>query len=261
MVIRRMAKAHASILALGALSLLNACRGETSNKPPVHIVLDMDFQQKLKAQSEFDFEGWTDHRGARPPVAHTLARGGKVAGSPPGEYYVPAVGEIFASFDADSDGKLNRMEVKNLPFSRFRVFTLADRDGDRLLDRNEVAAISAIYTHTNADGSFVENNPLPATPEILQRGRERFNIHCGVCHGLDAKGGMVARRWPVAIPDLVEHSDATTRARLVSLRLGEIFDTITKGKGTMPSYAQQISVEDRWAITHYVKALQNYFNE
>jgi len=261
MVIRRMANAHASILALGALSVLGACRGEVSNQPPVHLVWDMDFQQKLKAQSESTFEGWTDHRGMRPEVAHTLARGGKVAGSDPGVYYVPAVGEIFASFDIDSDGKLNRLEVKNLPFSAFRLFHLADRDGDRLLDRNEVAAISAIYTHTNPDGSFVEKNPLPASPEVLQRGRQRFEINCGVCHGLDAKGGMVARRWPVPIPDLVEHQDAPTRARLVGLRPGEIFDTITKGKGTMPPYAQQISVDDRWAIAHYVKALQNHFNE
>jgi len=31
---------------------------------------------------------------------------------------------------------------------------------------------------------------------------------------------------------------------------------ISKGKGTMPGYAARISLEDRWAIIHYVRALQ-----
>ena len=38
--------------------------------------------------------------------------------------------------------------------------------------------------------------------------------------------------------------------------VGRIFDTITNGRGTMGPYRRQISVEDRWAIVAYVKALQ-----
>ena len=37
---------------------------------------------------------------------------------------------------------------------------------------------------------------------------------------------------------------------------GHIFHVITKGQGVMPSYAQQIQPEDRWAVIHYVRALQ-----
>ena len=50
---------------------------------------------------------------------------------------------------------------------------------------------------------------------------------------------------------------ATEEERRVSeLNDGEIFAVITEGKTTMPSYAHMASVEDRWAIIHYIRALQ-----
>ncbi|HIA72022.1 MAG TPA: cytochrome c, partial [Phycisphaerales bacterium] len=38
--------------------------------------------------------------------------------------------------------------------------------------------------------------------------------------------------------------------------VGELFNTITNGVRTMSAYASQITIEDRWAIVAYVKALQ-----
>ena len=60
---------------LAPLVLLAACRGGISEKPPVHLVDDMDFQPKLKAQSESGFAYWADGRGMRQPVPGTIARG------------------------------------------------------------------------------------------------------------------------------------------------------------------------------------------
>ena len=37
--------------------------------------------------------------------------------------------------------------------------------------------------------------------------------------------------------------------------VGQIFNTITNGVRTMPAYAKQVSVLDRWAIVAYVRAL------
>ncbi|MGK0299140.1 MAG: hypothetical protein ACI89X_000001, partial [Planctomycetota bacterium] len=59
-------------LALVALTSCDKFRGFPSEKPPVHLVLDMDFQPKVRAQSEHEFEGWTDHRGARRPVSDSF---------------------------------------------------------------------------------------------------------------------------------------------------------------------------------------------
>jgi mono/diheme cytochrome c family protein len=38
--------------------------------------------------------------------------------------------------------------------------------------------------------------------------------------------------------------------------VGHLFNSITNGIRTMPSYGSQIPVEDRWAIVAYVRALQ-----
>lgn len=248
----------ATVLVLAGL--LGGCRGEISRSPPIHPVLDMDFQQKLKAQSESTFAGWHDGRGMRAPVGATVPRGGMPAGAGPGEYYVPETNWIFQSFDANHDGVLSRLESLNSPFHRAALFARVDRNEDGVLERTEVEAGRRIWTYKNADGTYVAANPLEKTLEVLERGRQRFNINCAVCHGQSGSGGMVARRWPVPVLDLVLNQDNDQRVRLINLPPGEIFETITKGKGTMPSYAPQITVEDRWAIIHYLKALQAYFN-
>ena len=38
--------------------------------------------------------------------------------------------------------------------------------------------------------------------------------------------------------------------------MGYFFDVITNGFGTMPDYAAQVLVTDRWAIVGYIRALQ-----
>ena len=45
--------------------------------------------------------------------------------------------------------------------------------------------------------------------------------------------------------------------RLIDTPDGDIFHTISTGKGRMPSYAAQIPVADRWAIVAHVRVLQN----
>ena len=245
--------------ALVCLALLGGCRGGISKKPPIHPVLDMDFQQKLKAQSYSEFEGWDDHRGMRRPVDGTLARGGIVAGAERGDYYVPTTEQILASYDRDGSKTIDPVEAKSLVFGSRHAFSVADRNDDDVLDAAEIGAATKLYRYRNGD-AYVTENPLPVTREVLERGRERFQIYCATCHGRSAKGGIVAKRWPAPVPDLVEHPDEATRARLIGLPFGELFETITRGKATMPGYGSQIHVEDRWAIAHYLKALQQHFN-
>lgn len=59
---------------LVAVIMVAACRGSTSDKPPIHLVPNMDSQPKYKAQSESDF--FRDKSSMRLPVAGTMARGG-----------------------------------------------------------------------------------------------------------------------------------------------------------------------------------------
>jgi mono/diheme cytochrome c family protein len=54
-------------------SPLAGCRGQKSEKPPLYVFPEMDWQSKIQGQEEFAF--WTDGRGNRPPVPGTVARG------------------------------------------------------------------------------------------------------------------------------------------------------------------------------------------
>jgi mono/diheme cytochrome c family protein len=96
----------------------------------------------------------------------------------------------------------------------------------------------------------VDTFPLPITKETLDRGQERYQIFCAVCHGGTGNGdGLVVRRGFRLPPSY--HTDLMRLAPV-----GHYFDVITNGWGAMPSYAPQIPPADRWAIIAYIRALQ-----
>lgn len=92
-------------------------------------------------------------------------------------------------------------------------------------------------------------NPLPRTRASLEHGKKIFNTYCIACHGERGYGdGPVVNPFP--IPKSLQSED------MLRWKDGHLFHVITKGQGVMPSYAQQIQPEDRWAVIHYVRALQ-----
>jgi mono/diheme cytochrome c family protein len=96
----------------------------------------------------------------------------------------------------------------------------------------------------------VNEFPFAITAKELDRGEERFNIYCAMCHGQTGYGdGMIVRRGFRRPPSL--HDD-----RLRNETLGHFFDVITNGWGAMPDYSEQIPPRDRWAIIAYIRALQ-----
>jgi hypothetical protein len=198
-----MARISKTTLAVASLTLvaLTSCdkfRGFPSEKPPVHLVLDMDFQSKIRAQSEHEFAGWTDHRGARRPVSDSF-----------GNTLVVARGSLANP-------------------------KLAHRDGS---------------------SAYVTENPLATDHKFRVRGREMFSGQGG--NGKQGHG-LVGKRWAVPIPNFHFSSKEGADNRVPTMPDGEYFETITTGKGTtMPAYGARISVEDRWAIVHYVRALQS----
>lgn len=98
-----------------------------------------------------------------------------------------------------------------------------------------------------------ENAPgeRPAVDQALvQRGQERFNIHCSPCHGLDGfgQGTVVLRGYPLP-PSF--HDE-----RLRSANDQHFYAVIEKGFGKMPPYGTSVAPRDRWAIVAYIRALQ-----
>ncbi|MEE9553234.1 MAG: cytochrome c [candidate division Zixibacteria bacterium] len=112
----------------------------------------------------------------------------------------------------------------------------------------------AYFKGTDRKGNFIKNNPIGLTEDGLNRGRERFGIYCAVCHGAvgDANSIMVEKKY---LPPPTFHQD-----RLRDMPEGEIFNIISNGIRNMPSYKNQISVEDRWLIIQYLRALQKSQN-
>jgi mono/diheme cytochrome c family protein len=98
-----------------------------------------------------------------------------------------------------------------------------------------------------ADG---DGFPMPVTRQVLDRGEERFNIYCSPCHGRMGDGnGMIPSRGFRHPPSF--HTDVLRTAKT-----GHVFDVMTNGFGSMPTYAPQVPVADRWAIIAYIRALQ-----
>ena len=107
-------------------------------------------------------------------------------------------------------------------------------------------------TAANAYPDDVDTIPMQIAKTDLDRGQERYNIYCSVCHGMTGYGdGIVARRGFNKPSPASYHQE-----RLQNAPVGHFFDVMSNGWGAMPSYAAQVSVEDRWRIAAYVRALQ-----
>lgn len=92
--------------------------------------------------------------------------------------------------------------------------------------------------------------PFAATPALLERGHNRFDIYCSPCHSRLGDGqGMVVRRGFSPPPSF--HIE-----RLREAPIGHFFQVMTDGFGAMPEYAKQLSLQDRWAVAAYIRALQ-----
>jgi mono/diheme cytochrome c family protein len=116
--------------------------------------------------------------------------------------------------------------------------------------RGFLRADDAIYR--GAIGTnLVDSIPVPITAGLLERGEERYNIYCSVCHDArgDGHGAIVQHGFPQP-PSF--HLD-----RLRQAPAGHFYRVMTYGYGVMYPYAARISPQDRWAITAHIRALQS----
>lgn len=173
-------------LALLTLALLTGCRGQPSEKSPIHLVPDMDWQPKYRPMQESAF--FEDGRSMRPLVPGTIAQG----------------------------------HLKE----------------------------DAAYHQGKEGDKYLTVAPIDVDAKVLARGQERYGIYCTPCHDSAGHGqGMAVKRgFPIPL-DL-------SSERVREMPDGEIFEVIANGVRNMPSYRNQIPVEDRWAIVSWVRVLQ-----
>ncbi len=201
------------LVVLGVIVVAGS-RGGWSQKPPLEIFPDMDRQAKVKAQVPSPF--FSDGSGARPPVADTVPMGYAIPAAPAGTAGTAA---------AITPGSIQ---------SPYGVYS----SGPEYVSTGKIS------------GFWGDGIPFPVTPAVMDRGRERYQISCRVCHGGTGAGNGITRSYGFAfVATLLDD-------RIRQMPDGEIFNTITHGKNTMMSYGDKITVEDRWAIIAYVRALQ-----
>lgn len=99
--------------------------------------------------------------------------------------------------------------------------------------------------------SAAMKNPIPYSEGVLEEGKEVYENFCIHCHGENGEGnGKISENGHIlGIPSYKD--------KLKDLSEGQIFYSITYGKGLMGAHASLIDKEERWKVTHYVKLLQN----
>jgi mono/diheme cytochrome c family protein len=149
-----------------------------------------------------------------------------------------------------------RQDMHNQP--KYKPLAETDFFGDRrsarstipdTVARGQLRIDQARYTG-KLNGKDVTAIPIQITREDLDRGHDRFEIYCSPCHGRLGDGqGMIVKRGLRQPPSY--HDE-----RLVNAPIGHFFDVMTNGYGAMYSYASRVSVDDRWRIAAYIRALQ-----
>ncbi len=119
--------------------------------------------------------------------------------------------------------------------------------------QNTVQGNSVFLYGKNPDGSFADMFPLEADFELIELGREQYDIHCVTCHGPAGDGNGVTKRYGILATSY--HSD-----RLRNETDGYIYDVISNGKGLMYGLKGRMTPKERWAVVLYMRALQRSQN-
>ncbi len=207
----------AFLIAVFLVVFIAGPRGRHSPNRPIELFPDMVRQSKVKPQSPSGF--FADGIGPRRPVEGTAPMG----------YEIPH--ETAFSHVANSAGAA-RVENPSYAFAEAPDYYNTGKMGDHW-------------------GSGL---PVEVTPALLERGRQRFNINCAVCHGQTGSGNGVTSKY--GLNGIANYHDD----KYLKYPDGRIFDVITNGYNTMMGYGANIAVADRWAIVAYVRALQRAQN-
>ena len=147
------------------------------------------------------------------------------------------------------DPMITQQKVKPYRESDFWPDHIAMRAPQPGTVSREDVLVSAVATGRGPDGKPLPRIPVPVDRALLQRGRQRFDVTCAACHGTLGDGkSLVARNMSLRPPPSLHLRPQQPD--------GWYFQIATEGFGLMPSYASALTVEDRWAVVAYVRALQ-----
>jgi len=103
------------------------------------------------------------------------------------------------------------------------------------------------------NGDYVEEIPIKVNHQLMQLGKEKYEVFCQVCHGASGNGNGVTQNYGVLAGSY--HND-----RIRDMPDGQLYDVIENGKGLMYGYGDRLTAKESWAIVLYVRALQRSQN-
>ena len=116
-----------------------------------------------------------------------------------------------------------------------------------------IARGHSLYSYANTNDGHNSalknlNTDLSSSEIDLKRGKELYEIYCGICHGNKGagQGKLVKREKILGVPSYADRPITT----------GSIYHVIYYGKNSMGSYANLLNEEERWQVTAYVEALR-----
>lgn len=216
-------------------------RGQTSGSRPWHFFFDMKYQPKYSPQGESKF--FSDGRAMRQPVENTLP---------------------FDGTDYAADAGYHAGPKADFLKADVRYYQgIANPTAKETKDGVSVPKDPEWKGGQIVEGYFAARIPDEALAAaggwepLIKRGRHQFNVQCAACHGTSGRGGVGAEAYGIvgAYGITVAPADLTGAA-LQSQPDGQLFNTVTNGKGSMPGYGHQVKVQDRWAIVSYLRVLQ-----
>lgn len=112
-----------------------------------------------------------------------------------------------------------------------------------------------------AQKDIVENPLKPASEAqlkaVLGRGKNLYNVYCGVCHGEAGDGNGVLYNGGDG-PYKARPADYTSDAFLQQGNTdGRFYHAIMYGKNAMLGHADKLNYEERWMVIHYIRSLQH----
>ncbi len=175
---------------------------------------------------------------------------GGAHGNDPGHAYMPDM-YYSRAYEAygynDVGGEYDSLRARGISYNGLTV-------------PGAVARGDAMPTHiTEADtaGAKSLQNPFANTTSntgVMKEAERVYLVNCGICHGtaLDGNGPL----WKGGDGPYPAAPRPLNGDYAKALTDGNIYHTITFGKGQMGSYASQVRPEQRWMVINYIRSKQ-----
>lgn len=167
----------------------------------------------------------------------------------PGRVYMP---DMAYSRAYETYADHSNLSAKGISYNNMPVAGTVARGEDMPFHLTK----DAVGDSTNYVASKQVKSPIDSLTATDAAEAERlYMINCGICHGtkLDGNGPLYnggKGPYPVAPKDLM--ADAVVSV----MPEGQMFYSVAYGKGSMGSYASQLSRKQRWMVIRYIKTKQ-----